>query len=481
MFANGGKLLAAINVPSLPSSWQSTGEPDRIQVSEATADLLKRDGKGSWLKQRDDPVHAKGKGMLTTFWVRCDDDDILAESAPIIRSQLPADNQKKRNIDWAVTILLQLIRQVVARRSTDGRSTSDFPSEFESASYEQDLVNELQDVIELPSFKAPDENHQQDPDEIVNETVKGQLRTFVEGIADMYHSNPFHSFEHACHVTMSVGKLMTRIIGHAPNSDTAGEPVKDSSVVEDLTYGIASDPLVRLACAFAALIHDVDHRGVPNTQLAKEQPVLAAKYKHSLAEQNSLVKSFHLFMEPSFKELRTTLCATKEEWHKFRALVTNAVLATDIVDPKLKQMRNLRWEQAFGDDVVDGDAMVMRKYRRATVVMEHLIQASDVSHTMQHWQIYRKWNERFFQECHAAYAAGRAENDPSTTWYEGEIGFFDFYIIPLAKKLKECGVFGISSDEYLDYALQNRKEWEAKGRTIVKEMTRNARRRSSVQ
>jgi hypothetical protein len=28
-----------------------------------------------------------------------------------------------------------------------------------------------------------------------------------------------------------------------------------------------------------------------------------------------------------------------------------------------------------------------------------------------------------------------------------EIGFFDFYIIPLAKKLKDCGVFGVSSDE----------------------------------
>jgi hypothetical protein len=29
--------------------------------------------------------------------------------------------------------------------------------------------------------------------------------------------------------------------------------------------------------------------------------------------------------------------------------------------------------------------------------------------------------------------------------YDGEIGFFDFYIIPLARKLKECGVFGVSS------------------------------------
>ena len=47
------------------------------------------------------------------------------------------------------------------------------------------------------------------------------------------------------------------------------------------------------------------------------------------------------------------------------------------------------------------------------------------------------------------------------------IGFFDFYIIPLAKKLFKCGVFGVSSDEFLNYALINRKEWEKKGRQMV--------------
>lgn len=45
-----------------------------------------------------------------------------------------------------------------------------------------------------------------------------------------------------------------------------------------------------------------------------------------------------------------------------------------------------------------------------------------------------------------------------------------FYIIPLAKKLKECGVFGVSSDEYLNYALKNREEWVAKGRGITAEV-----------
>lgn len=89
---------------------------------------------------------------------------------------------------------------------------------------------------------------------------------------------------------------------------------------------------------------------------------------------------------------------------------------------------------------------------------------------MQHWHIYRKWNERFFRECYKAYKEGRAATDPSIGWYKGEIGFFDFYIIPLAKKLKDCGVFGVSSDEYLDYALKNRQEWENKGQELVEEM-----------
>ena len=42
--------------------------------------------------------------------------------------------------------------------------------------------------------------------------------------------------------------------------------------------------------------------------------------------------------------------------------------------------------------------------------------------------------------------------------------------IPLAKKLKECGVFGVASDEYLNYAQKNRQEWEIRGAEIVASM-----------
>eukprot|EP00980_Cylindrotheca_fusiformis_P000031 scaffold14_cov130-Cylindrotheca_fusiformis.AAC.1 len=70
-------------------------------------------------------------------------------------------------------------------------------------------------------------------------------------------------------------------------------------------------------------------------------------------------------------------------------------------------------------------------------------------------------------ECYQAYQQGRAESDPSKDWYKGEIGFFDFYVIPLAKKLQSCGVFGVASDEYLNYAVANRDEWVREGESLV--------------
>jgi C-terminal processing protease CtpA/Prc len=79
-----------------------------------------------------------------------------------------------------------------------------------------------------------------------------------------------------------------------------------------------------------------------------------------------------------------------------------------------------------------------------------------------------------FREMYFAFLTSRSEKDPSTGWYEGELWFFDNYVIPLARKLKECGVFGVSSDEYLNYALQNRSEWERKGRDICQAMKARA-------
>lgn len=105
--------------------------------------------------------------------------------------------------------------------------------------------------------------------------------------------------------------------------------------------------------------------------------------------------------------------------------------------------------------------------RKNAIVIEHLIQVSDVSHCMQHWQVYQKWNKRLFEEMYQAYRHGYSKSNPADGWYEGELWFFDNYVIPLGKKLRVCGVFGVSCDEFLDYAVDNRYEWEGKGKEIV--------------
>jgi hypothetical protein len=175
-------------------------------------------------------------------------------------------------------------------------------------------------------------------------------------------------------------------------------------------------------------------------------------------------------MDDSFTAIRRVIYSNDDELKRFRQLVVNSVMATDIMDKDLKVLRNSRWDRAFQESTFVQEDMRDTVNRKATIVIEHLIQASDVSHTMQHWHIYRKWNERLFHEMYLAYKTGRADNDPSESWYKGEMGFFDFYIIPLAKKLKDCGVFGVSSDEYLNYAQKNRQEWESRGQDVVASM-----------
>jgi hypothetical protein len=91
---------------------------------------------------------------------------------------------------------------------------------------------------------------------------------------------------------------------------------------------------------------------------------------------------------------------------------------------------------------------------------------------MQHWHIYRKWNERLFEEMYKAYLNGRAEKDPSEFWYRGEIGFSISTSFHWPRR-SDCGVFGVSSGEYLNYAMANRQEWENKGEEVVAEILRS--------
>ena len=403
------------------------------------------------------------------------DDDDTDSSTQEEDAPLQTETSKEsfdRIVNWNVDVFKKLLKNIVAHRQALG-TRPDVPHRIKLAEKNlkrpgQMVLDEVQDVIVLPKYDAKIARKEDEIEGIkLDEAVVSQLHDYVSTIAQLYRNNPFHNYEHAMHMSMSCVKLLSRII--SPDIETDD---KDAvKILHDHTYGITSDPLIQFSVVLSGLIHDADHQGVPNAQLTKENNELSVVYQNkSIAEQNSLDLAWELLMEPKYEQLRRTIYTTVEELKRFRQLVVNAVMATDIMDKELGQQRKARWNKAFAEDMEGKDLRISMEEdtnRKATIVIEHIIQASDVAHTMQHWHVYRKFNERLFRECYAAYKEGRAAKNPVDGWYEGEIGFFDFYIIPLAKKLKNCGVFGVSSDEYLNYAQNNRREWVAKGKQIV--------------
>ncbi|KAG7341693.1 PAS domain containing protein [Nitzschia inconspicua] len=447
---------------NMASRMECTGVPNRIQVSQATAELLREAGKSSWLTQRSDVVHAKGKGVLTTYWLNLSSG--AEKVAPLVPNSSQAFVKQTRMIKWMVEVFLEHINTIYASRNY---KLPEKPIIY-SPKQNKITLDEVVEVICLPSFDSfTCHGAGNNCPTAISSTAVEQLCDYISNIASLYCQNPFHNFEHACHVTMAVDKFMKRIVN--PNIDVDGDHSNVASHLHDYTHGINSDPLTLFAIVFSALIHDVDHRGVSNVQLAKEEKEMATMYHNkSIAEQNSLDIAWDLLMEPQYSELWSYLFCTEADILRFRQVIVNVVLATDIFDKELNDLRKARWNKAFSGELEGGT-----KYfndLRATIVIEHIIQASDVSHTMQHWHVYRKWNEKLFKEMYMAFKAGRMGADPSTFWYKGEIAFFDNYIIPLAKKLKDCNVFGVSSDECLNYAMMNRAEWEERGDQITKEM-----------
>jgi hypothetical protein len=407
-------------------------------MSTKTAELLRAGGKSQWLTPRDELIEVKGKGQLETYWLTTESD---ATASTTSGSQVGYERAEVEDVPGEI----------------DGpKVVLESPRKGNLSSKDSRLINwnvaVLLDRLKALQKKRESVKDAKSSSRIIEPKVVSELKNYVTGIATMYRDTPFHNFEHASHVTMSVTKLLSRV---------STDPDDDENEA-DFANNINSGALTQLAVVFSALIHDVDHSGVPNARLVAEGAPVAVMYDcKSVAEKNSIAVAWDFLMRPEFSELRA--CIGNLE--RFHDLVTKAVLATDIVDKELKVERNARWETVFSES--SNPVSNANNHLKATIVLEHMIQAADVCHTMQHWHIYQKWNERLFCEMWRAYKAGRAETNPADSWYRGELGFFDFYIIPLAKKLSDCGVFGVSSDENLMYAIENRREWELKGQEVV--------------
>jgi hypothetical protein len=177
---------------------ESTGAHNQIHCSQATAALLESAGK-SWTTQRDDLVHAKGKGDLQTHWVdvakqksascragsisSLDEEkstDKLASAVSdkewaqvglmpmrtLKKNQEAMEMEKrKRLIDWNTYVLHRLLAQVIAQNQIVVASESEsshlrmlHASNAMIRNNAQMVIDEVVEVIELPKSHAVSEH-----------------------------------------------------------------------------------------------------------------------------------------------------------------------------------------------------------------------------------------------------------------------------------------------------------------------------------
>lgn len=110
--------------------------------------------------------------------------------------------------------------------------------------------------------------------------------------------------------------------------------------------------------------------------------IFFVSYTNSI-EFSSLDLSWTLLMSDKFQKLRNCMFVDQSELLRFRQVLVNVVLATDIFDKELNDLRRNRWNKAFAPEVEIGEQSPEYKNElRGTIVIEHIIQASDVSHCM---------------------------------------------------------------------------------------------------
>ena len=396
---------------------ESTGAPERIQLSQKTAELLIAAGKSHWVKARSELVSAKGKGELQTYWMvtrkekqknsanapSSSEDSFVSglsglntlDRMSLHQSRPGPSNHDayeiERLVAWNVDVFKNLLVKIAATRaSTCGTEykplvvDASFSNMKCSASTKEGstVLDEVREFITLPdnsNFLPNNVSTDSNSDIDLGSNVIDQLKDFVKEIAGKYNPNSFHSYRHACHVLQSVTKLLSRVDASMEGTGGIEQAAmnNDGDMMSKFTYWLASDPLVQFACAFAAMIHDVDHRGVSNVQLVKEQSELAIKYKNkSVAEQNSVDLAWGLLMESRFDDLRACIYTTQEELDRFRQLVVNTVMATDVMDKELNALRRKRWEKAFATNIamIKNEPQQIQTNRKATIVIEHLLQ-----------------------------------------------------------------------------------------------------------
>jgi len=427
-----------------------------------------------------------------------------------------ATTDKDGLIQQNFAVLERLLMKLVLHRSTRSKKTKSTKSVL--STIDETMDSKRQKINNATKTASINDVYNEDK-KIIH--AKAQLLLYVKRIAELYRNVHYHNLQHATHVTLSANKLIDILLSCKyndqkvdENADSSSEPYTAETFERYLnTFGISEDPLVHFALVFSALVHDVEHKGLPNAQLIQEQDKLSFVYiNKSVAEQHSIAVAFSILSEPCFNELRNAIWCSKYEFAKFRGLVVNLILATDISSPERTAIGREKWNTAFSKDPVylrkskihrrrsepstrmssimkrDSHKKIPRASEtnlscaalaavslatmKSNAILEQLMQIADVAHLMQDWPVFTKWNKKLYDELWAANLAKRGF-DPSKNWCNGQTWFLENYVIPLSKRINDSGIFGSQGAVFMENAIKNRDRWLVEGEAMTDLMITN--------
>lgn len=104
---------------------------------------------------------------------------------------------------------------------------------------------------------------------------------------------------------------------------------------------------------------------------------------------------------------------------------------------------------------------------KAIVVLETLMKAADIATLLQSWDSMVTWGSNLYHELENSHNTGRGD-DPLPTWCDNQGNFLQFYILPVARHLKEMGVFQEDDAKmFIDNVERNKLRWSVEGEEIV--------------
>jgi len=342
-------------------------------------------------------------------------------------------------------------------------------------------------ALSIPEGLQVQDSNRIDEEISLGSEMKQNGETELNPVVSIFNNDTFHNHE--------LPRGRTKIAGLPYRRASSNEERIPVSVRSSLTSKVTGDEDsdVRSACSLQ-LSPKNEFEGIQNSLLGNSCRSLLsncdsinsqrsglirrssadAAYKFARRSSNDSIQQFHLPYHRRKSAPTTHFELTRKRPSEVRLGIRRAIdLSGNSIEQYPRSTHDEILKNSKKNDISDIDISDDEPDEfRASVVLETMLRAADISATMQCWKTMLKWSSRLFFEQMEAYESDRMNSDPGENWFQNQLAFFDSYVIPLAKRLDDLGVFGDHGQQFASYTMENRRQWVEEGRDFTGWMIR---------